>query len=150
MKSSRWLSSCALALSLLPSLAVAGDSPPLVAQVQAQVDSALLKPLADLEAHTSRFSRMRPMPRERRLRVIDTTAERDKAGREFLAFAIDVKLGEQWRENDIVGCDYPSTASLFVKRGETYRPASFLLGKSAEPVLGVCSAAPPPPPPPRS
>jgi hypothetical protein len=114
--------------------------------VQAQVDSGLLKPLADREAHIRPFTRTRPIPRERRLRVIGTTAERDKTGREFLAFAIDVRFGDEWYENDIVGCDYPSTASLFVKRGETYLPASFLLGKSVEPVLGVCSAAPPPPP----
>jgi hypothetical protein len=97
-----------------------------------------VKPLADLESH--RFSRARPPPRERRVRVPQTTATPDKGGRPFVPFAVDVRFGSEWIENDIVGCAYTGSGDLYVKRGDTYRPASFLLGKNAEPVAGVCEA----------
>jgi hypothetical protein len=110
--------------------------------VQQRVDDGLVKPLAAFEANASRFSRARMPPRERRVRVTQTTATVDKSGRAFMAFAIDVKFGAEWHENDIVGCAYTKSGELFVKRGDAYRPASFLLGKSADPVAGVCQAAP--------
>jgi hypothetical protein len=99
-----------------------------------------VKPLADLESH--RFSRARPPPRERRVRAVQTTATLDKSGRPFVPFAIDVRFGSEWHENDIVGCAYTGSGNLFVKRGDTYRPASFLLGKNDAPVSDVCVAAP--------
>lgn len=91
----------------------------------------------------SRFSRSRPPPRERRVRVIQATVSLDKGGRPFVPFAIDVRFGSEWHENDIVGCVYRGSGKLFVKRGDQYRPAAFLLGKNADPVAGVCEAAPP-------
>jgi hypothetical protein len=112
--------------------------------VQRRVEDALLKPLADREAKASAFSRARPMPRERRVRVIETTATIDRGGRAFLSFAIDIRRfgDDEWHE-DIVGCAYTKSGDLFVKRGDAYRPASFLLGKKVDPVAGVCQAAPP-------
>jgi hypothetical protein len=111
--------------------------------VQRRVEDGLVKPLAEIERNTSRYSRARPVPRERRVRVTQTTATLDKAGRPFVAFAIDVKFGGgEWNENDVVGCAYTTTGSLFVKRGDAYRPAAFLLGKSADAVPNVCVAAP--------
>jgi len=101
-----------------------------------------LKPLAEQEE--SRFARSRPPPRERRVRVTQATAISDKAGRSFVPFAVDVRFGSEWKENDIVGCAYRGSGELFVKRGDAYRPASFLLGKNVGPVPGVCEAAPPP------
>jgi hypothetical protein len=77
------------------------------------------------------------------VRVIQSTVSVDKSGRAFVPFAIDVRFGSEWRENDIVGCVYRSTGELFVKRGDAYRPAAFLFGKNVEPVAGVCEAAPP-------
>jgi len=103
-----------------------------------------VKPLVEYESHLSRFSRMRPIPRERRVRVTQTTPTLDKAGRPFMAFAVDVKFGDEWHENDIVGCEYTKTTALFVKRGDTYRPVTFLFGKVADPVADVCQAAPAP------
>ncbi len=101
-----------------------------------------MKPLADFESHAHRYSRARPLPRERRVRVTQTTEAFDKAGRPFVAFSVDVRFGAgEWNENDIVGCAYTKTGSLFVKKGDAYRPASFLLGKNADPVPGVCQAA---------
>jgi hypothetical protein len=99
-----------------------------------------VKPLSDLETH--RFSRARPPPRERRIRVLQTTATLDKDGRAFVPFAVDVRFGSDWQENDIVGCAYRGTGDLYVKRGDTYRPASFLLGRNEGPVAGVCEPAP--------
>jgi hypothetical protein len=126
-------------LSSVPSLAW-GDEPSLTEWAQRRVDEGLLKPLAAMEG--SRFSRSRPMPHERRVRVIQATTSLDKSGHAFVPFAIDVRFGSEWHENDVVGCVYRGSGKLFVKRGEQYRPAAFLLGKNAEPVAGVCEVAP--------
>jgi len=130
---------CTFALSSVPSLASA-DEPSLAERVQRRVEQGLVKPLAQTES--SRFSRGRPPPRERRVRVTQSTGTPDKSGRPFLAFAIDVRFGSAWHENDIVGCAYPGSGDLFVKKGDSYRPSAFLLGKNLEPVAGVCEAAP--------
>jgi hypothetical protein len=90
----------------------------------------------------SRFSRSRPPPRERRVRVVKATATDDKSGHPFVPFAIDVRFGTDWHENDVVGCVYTGSGNLFVKKGDSYRPAAFLLGKDVGPVAGVCEAAP--------
>jgi hypothetical protein len=143
---------CAFALSLVPSPATADDpsaarpqTPPPAEQVQRRVEDGLLKPLAERDAKASAFSRARPIPRERRVRVTETAATLDKAGRAYMLFAVDIRFGGgEWRENDIVGCAYTKTGDLFVKRGDAYRPASFLFGKNADPVAGVCEPAPDP------
>ncbi len=129
---------CALVLSSLPSLAWA-DEPSLADWTQRRVEDGLVKPLAKSE--DSRFSRARPPPRERRVRVTEATLTRDKGGRAFVGFAIDVRFGSEWRRDDIVGCVYRESGDIFVKRGDAYRPAAFLLGKNVEPVAGVCQAA---------
>ena len=104
-----------------------------------------MKPLAKSEAATSRFSRGRPPPRERRVRVTQSTTTPDKNGKKFMAFTIDVRFGSsEWHENDVLGCVYAGSGELFVKIGDEFRPAAFLLGKDVEPVAGVCVAAPPP------
>jgi hypothetical protein len=124
---------------LVPSLALA-DEPSLVEWTRHRVEEGLVKQLADQEG--SRFSRSRPAPHERRVRVTQATASVDKRGRSYLTFAIDVRYGNEWHENDIVGCAYRSSGELFVKRGDQYRPAAFLLGKNLAAVAGVCEAAP--------
>jgi hypothetical protein len=97
--------------------------------------------MAKLEG--SRFSRSRPEPRERRVRVTEVAVSVDKRGRAFVPFAIDVRFGAGWHENDVVGCAYRASGDLFVKNGDAYRPAAFLLGKNLRPVADVCEAAPP-------
>jgi hypothetical protein len=100
-----------------------------------------VKPMADIESH--RFTRARPAPRERRVRGTETTATLDKNGRSFVRFAVDVRFGSSdWHENDIVGCAYLGSGDLYVKKGDAYRPAAFLLGKNEEPIAGMCEAAP--------
>jgi hypothetical protein len=139
------LSSCALALSFVPALALAGE-PSLASWVQRRVGDGLVKPLAKHEESGSRFSRSRPPPRERRVRALQTTASVDKRDRSFVPFAIDVRFGSgEWREGDILGCVYRSSGEIFVKVGEEYRPAAFLLGKDVGPVAGACDAAASPP-----
>lgn len=125
--------------SFLPSLALA-DEPTPAQWAAKRVEEGLLQPLAQQEAN--RFSRSRPPPRERRVRVTQAGTSTDKRGRAFVTFAVDVRFGGEWRENDIVGCAYRGSGELFVKRGDQYRPAAFLLGKNLEPVPGVCEAAP--------
>ena len=139
MKCLRWLSFSVLVLSSVPSLALADDASP-VERARQRVQQGLVKPLAAQEG--SRFSRARPAPRERRVRVTEAAGVPDKSGRSFLPFAIDVRFGGEWRANDIVGCVYTDTGDLFVKKGDAYRPAAFLLGKNVEPVAGACGPAP--------
>jgi hypothetical protein len=129
-------------LSLVPSLAWA-DEGSLSAWTQKTVREALIKPLTQRESRS--FGRERPPPRERRVRVLATTALTDKTGKEFVPFAIDDRFGgDEWNQNVIEGCLYRGTGYLFVKIGEDYRPSSFLLGKNVGAVKGVCVAAPPP------
>ena len=98
----------------------------------------IVKPLAQRTG--SRFSRERPPPAERRVRVEQTNASVDKSGREFLAFAVDVRFGSEWHE-DLTGCVYKGSGNLFVKRADGYVSASYLQGKRVTPVTGVCEAA---------
>jgi len=126
-------------LSFVPSLAWADES--IASWVKHRVNEGLVKPLAKQEGG-SRFSRGRPPPRERRVRALQTAASVDTKGRSFVSFAVDVRFDSEWSE-DIVGCAYRDNGELFVKNGEAYRPAAFLLGKNVGPVAGACEAAPP-------
>ena len=141
--SSRWLSALglALAVSLVPSFATA-DEPTPAQQCEKRVREGLLAPLAEHEANRSKFSRARLPPRERRVRVTQVKPTTDAAGRSFMAFAVDIRWGDEWHENDIVGCAYTKSGDLFVKRGDEFRSAAILLGKTADPVAGVCKATP--------
>ncbi|HVU04963.1 MAG TPA: hypothetical protein VHE30_24600 [Polyangiaceae bacterium] len=132
---SRHLLAWLVALSSVSSLALADDS--LASRVRDRVQSRLVTPLAQQES--TRFSRGRPAPRERRVRVTDVAALVDGKGRSFLRFAVDVRFGSgDWREGDIDGCMYPESGAIYVKRGSEYRPAEFLLGKDLPAVTGVC------------
>jgi hypothetical protein len=122
------------------SLALADES--VVKWAKERVQSGLVAPLAQHES--SRFSRGRPPPRERRVRVTDAAPVVDPSGRAFVRFTVDVRFGSgEWHEGDIAGCAYTKTGALYVRRGDEWRPAEFLLGKNLDPVTGVCEAAPP-------
>lgn len=134
------LASFALVLSFVPTFASA-DEPTLAEWAQRRVEDGLVKPLAQQEAHS--FSRARPPARARRVRVLATTATLDKERHGFVPYAIDVRWGgDEWHENDLVGCAYQGSGKLFVKIGDGYRPAAFLLGKDEPAVPGACEAAP--------
>lgn len=139
MKSLHWLFWCAFVVSSVPPLASAAE-PSLATWVERRVQEGLVKPLAQREG--SRFSRARPAPRESRVRALEATATPDKRGRPFVPFAIDTRFGATWKEGTTLGCVYRGSGEIFVKSGEVYRPAAFLLGKNAEPVAGACEAAP--------
>jgi hypothetical protein len=142
VKALSWLASCAFVLSVFPSLAVADDS--LGDWVKRRVQEGIVGPLSQTEGKSRSFSRGRPPPRERRVRVLQTELVPDKSGQKFMAFAIDVRFGGgDWQTDDVVGCVYGGSGKLFVKIGDSYRPAAFLLGKDSEPVPGVCESVPP-------
>lgn len=107
------------------------------------MDQGLVKPLAAREQKGSRFSRGRPPPRERRIRILEAKLAQDSKGAKFVPFVIDFRYSgsEEW-EPDITGCVYQGSAKLFVKVGTAFRPAAFLLGKDLAPVPGACEAAP--------
>ena len=135
----RSFSWCVFVLSFVPSLATA-DEPSLVQWAQQRVEAGLLKPLAE---RTSRFSRSRPPPHESRVRITQTTLSRDKQGREFVPFSVDVRYGTgEWRADDMVGCAYRGSGNLFIKSGEVYFPAARWLGKNVDAVAGACQPAP--------
>lgn len=130
----------AFILAGLPSLAFAADSP--VEQwARARVQKGLVEPLAEKQSKDSRFSRARQPPSERRIRIVQASVSHDKQGRAFVPFAVDMRYDSEWRD-DITGCVYRGTEEIFVKRGDEYRPAAFLLGKRVGPAAGVCEAAP--------
>jgi len=125
-------------LSFVPSLATA-DEPSLVEWTRQRVESGLLQPLA--ERSGSRFSRSRPPPRQRRVRVTQASPSRDKQGREFMPFSVDVRFGAgEWQKDDIVGCAYRASGDLFIQRGDGYFPAALLLGKKVEAQPFACRA----------
>lgn len=125
-------------LSFCPSLATA-DEPTFAEWTQRRVETGLLQPLA--ERSSSRFSRSRPPPHERRVRVQQTAPSRDRQGREFLSFSVDVRFGSgDWQMDDIIGCAYRASGSLFIKSGEAYFPAALLLGKKVSSAPGVCES----------
>lgn len=131
-----------LVMVLVPSLAWAGDVT-LADWAEKTVREGLLKPLSQQQGR--RFSRERPPPQERRVRILATAAITDKSGNEFVPFAIDQRYpGGAWNEGFITGCVYRKTGYLFVKIYDDYRPSSFLFGKNVGPAKGVCEAAPPP------
>jgi hypothetical protein len=146
VKACRKLNWFAFVLLSLPSLAWA-DEPTIANWTRRRVDEGLVKPLAKREGSSSHFSRGRPPPHERRVRVTQTSVSVDKEGREFVPFLVDIRFGSGEWENDIVGCAYRKTGDLYVKSGDAYRPAAFLFGKNVEPVAGACEAVPPAPPP---
>lgn len=126
-------------LSFDPSLASA-DDPTVVEWTQQRVQSGIVQPLT--ERTPRRFTRERPPPLQRRVRVSEASLARDAQGREFVPFAIDrLSVASEWTE-EIVGCAYRASGNLYVKRGAAYFPASLLLGKQVKAVAGACRAAP--------
>ncbi len=139
MVSAKWFGLCVFALMLGPASASADDPP--AAVVQRRVEKGLLEPLAQKEKERSRFSRARMPPQERRVRVTQAAVTLDASGRAYMAFAVDVRRGAEWHENEVVGCGYTQTGALFVKRGDAYRPAEILLGKDVDVASNVCTPA---------
>jgi hypothetical protein len=71
--------------------------------------------------------------------VTQTTVSRDKQGREFVPFSVDVRFGNgEWQHDDVVGCAYRASGNLFVQRGDAYFPAALLLGKKVDALPGAC------------
>jgi len=131
-----------MALSLVPSLAW-GDETSLVEWAKLRVDEGLVRPIAQNEGTRKSFSRSRPAPRERRVRITQTSTTLDRHGNAYVPFAVDVRFGsDEWQENDVVGCAYRESGALFVQIGDEYRPAAFLLGKNVKPAPGVCEPKP--------
>ena len=104
---------------------------------QAVVEKQLVAPLKAKESRQKRFSRAYQPPQVRRVRVLDSEAVTDGDGAAFMTFAVDTQNGlledvdgtRPWRTDVIVGCVYPESGKVFIKRGETYFGAGLLLGK---------------------
>lgn len=140
-----------LALVLVPSLAGAEEPPTrkgdtkgasVKERAHRRVKEGLLNPLVSQDSERSRFSRVVQPPRERRLRILQATTKKDKEGREFVPYEIDVSYGDEWH-TDVAGCVYTKSGRIYVQRDDEYRPAEFLLGKDVPAVSGVCEVAAP-------
>ncbi len=147
MRLLHWTLAFAFATSSIPSLApadepaaITADEATITERARVRVETGLVRKLAEREKERSRFSRARPAPIERRVRITNPTMSTDPSGRAFFPFAIDVRFGSDWTENDQVGCVYTSKGDIFVKSGDEYRPGAFLLGKNVDAVTGVCEA----------
>lgn len=125
--------------AFLPLSARASDR--LVASARSVLQTKLLEPLQKKENDRSRFSRAALPPSARRIRILDDTPQTDGKGRPFLQFAVDesrafgvVKEKEgteaDWFRNAIMGCVYPETGDVMVRRGEVYYTSSVLLGRT--------------------
>jgi len=108
-------------------------------QAYAVIEKQLIKPLSQREGRGSRFSRAYIPPQARRVRVLDHQPSTDGRGAEFVAFAVDERSAmilhrgaddaDPWRKDAIVGCAYPARDEVFIKRGDKFFGASFLLGR---------------------
>ncbi len=135
------------ALFVVPALASAepppeaDESAAIRLEAESIVTKRLLEPLAAKEAARSRFSRARLPPQERRVRVLDAEPVKDEKGVAFLSFAVDARHGFEvgdeadertWRKDAMAGCVYLETEEVFLKRGDGYHPAAFMLGKKTK------------------
>jgi hypothetical protein len=132
---------CARAILAQPAAAEEATPAPESKDAGALVQRELIRPLASKERDQSRFSRARLPAQERRVRILDEQPRKDAAGDAFYTFAIDARHGvfadgdeTQWRKATITGCVYLGRGEIFVKSGDQYRPAAFLLGKNLKPV----------------
>lgn len=109
----------------------------------ALVSHDLIQPLAVKEEKQGRFSRGRLPAQARRVRILDEKPRTDTAGVAFLRFAVDSHYGffeptpnhdeeSRWNRDTITGCVYLERNQVFVKKGDGYRPAAFLLGKNVK------------------
>jgi hypothetical protein len=107
----------------------------------ALVSHDLVQPLIAKEDKQGRFSRGRMPPQERRVRILDEKPRKDAGGVAFMRFSVDARFGylaktsddeSQWRRDTITGCVYLERNQVFVKKGDSYRPAAFLLGKNVK------------------
>ena len=114
-------------------MSASADDPP-AAVLQRRVEKGLLEPLAQQDKERSRLSRASAPP-ARGVRVTQAAVTLDASGRAYMAFAVDVRRGSEWRKNEVVGCGYTQTGALFVKWGDDYRPAEILptLERAARP-----------------
>jgi hypothetical protein len=119
---------------------------------EALVQRELVHPLAVKEQERSRFSRASLPAQERRVRILDERPRKDAAGGAFLRFAVDERHGiatrtdddpARWRLATVTGCVYLGRNQVFVKKGDGYRLAAFLLGKNLKPAAEpTCQAEP--------
>jgi hypothetical protein len=126
----------AVTIVLTSSLASAGSEP--APGAVGLVNQRLVQPLVAKEREQSKFSRARPAPAERRVRLLDEKPQQDSAGEAFLTFAIDTRHGwgdeedVHWTKAAITGCVYPDRGEVFIKRGKAFHPAAAALGKKTK------------------
>jgi hypothetical protein len=108
---------------------------------QALVGRELIQPLAARESQRSKFSRASLPAQARRVRILDEQPSKDALGNAFVRFAVDAHHGfaapvagdgSEWQLATITGCAYLDRSQVFVKKGDEYRPAAFLLGKNVK------------------
>ena len=128
------LSLLAAVIVLSSNLASAGSD-----TASALVNEKLVRPLVAKEANQGKFSRARPVPAERRVRIVDDKPQTDAAGNAFFTFALDERHGwsddkdeSSWNKATMTGCVYVDRKEVFIKRGKAFHPAAAALGKKTK------------------
>jgi hypothetical protein len=123
-----------------PSASEAVAPTPVMMEAASVVQKKLLAPLAIHDAAESRFMRALLPPLARRVRILDSQPRKDARGGAFVSFAVDARHGylktlendaKRWYRDAITGCVYLGDGTIFVKRGDGFRPGEFLLGKKS-------------------
>lgn len=146
----RSLAALVLVVSNLASAAPEARTSAVDKSAVALVEQQLVQPLAAKENERSKFSRARQPAAARRVRVLDTAALHDSAGKAFVRFAVDERHGwfddddksdEGWMKAQITGCVYVDSREVFVQRGREIHPAAAKLGKKTKAAAAsVCHA----------
>ena len=109
------------------------------------VNEQLVAPRRGAESKRSAFSRVKAVPVQRRVRVLDAQALTDARGKQFVRFAIDERRGwdeqDPWQRDRVSGCAYLAEQKVYVRRGQVYFTAASTLGKAAKEQPGVCRPA---------
>lgn len=139
MKALRLLVLC----SFVPTLALADE----VADVTARIQSEVVKPLTSTGRKVSKFSRVARPPTSFTAKLVSKTPSTDADGKTFYSFAVDRRDWNYDFDEDVAkkeapkpaytGCAYVN-GDVYVKQGDTFRPAAILAGKRVSPVANVC------------
>ncbi|MBL7685658.1 MAG: hypothetical protein JNK65_06465 [Deltaproteobacteria bacterium] len=120
-----------------------------LSSIESILEKKLLDPLRKKESERSKFSRALLPPTGRKIRIENNTPQTDPQGHSFISFSIDENRGyavnpqksdHQWLKNAIVGCMYPASGEVMVKRGNVFYPASILWGAQVTTASLVCQS----------
>jgi hypothetical protein len=108
--------------------------------IVAVVEREFLGPYTEWRAKHAEFSREEMPPTAMRVRAIGAP-QKDTAGAEFVAFAVDSRVADgEWVPAQITGCVYLASSAVYVKRGAAFLAAGDYFAAAARPETAACAA----------